>query len=308
MTGQTTLAGTATCSGIGLHGGRPCRVRLEPGAAHSGVVFVRADLPGAPEVPARVDRVVETRLATTLGAAGAKVATVEHLLAAVYGLGVDNLRVVLHGPELPALDGSAAPWVYLLREAGLRALGVARRVLVVRRRVAVARGEGRVSIEPAPALELRCDIDFPHPLVGRQRFEGLVDAATFTTDLARARTFGFYEDVGALRAAGLGLGGSLDNCVVVDGMQVLNPDGLRFADEFVRHKALDAVGDLALLGHRLHGRLVSVRGGHALNHALLCALVADARAFGFVEEAPAGTPAAATALATAPREGELEPA
>lgn len=271
---QQTIAEKVSCTGIGLHGGALVQLTLHPARANSGIAFVRTDLPRAPEIPARPSSVRSTRFATTLGRGEARVATVEHLLSAVYALGIDNLRVEIDGPELPVMDGSAAPFVYLIREAGLYRQRSPRRMLRVRRRVEVVDGARRISIEPARAFRVEYAVEFEHPAIGRQELE--VDPLTperFEREIAAARTFGFLREVKALWKAGFARGGSLDNTVLLDDERVVNPGGLRWPDEFVRHKVLDLFGDLALLGVPVCGRVRVERGGHSLHQKLVARLL-----------------------------------
>jgi UDP-3-O-[3-hydroxymyristoyl] N-acetylglucosamine deacetylase len=294
MLRQATVARPITSRGIGVHSGREVRLTILPAAAGSGVTFVRTDLPDAPLIPARGDRVVDTRLATTLGQGAARVSTVEHLLAAFAGVGIDNATVRLDGDEVPIMDGSAAPWVTLLAGAGRMELDGPRPTLVVDRRVSVREGEREIAVEPSPRYEIAYDIAFEHAALPAQSIDLVVDPARFASELAPARTFGFLADVEALKARGLARGGSLANAVVVGPDRILNPEGLRFPDEFVRHKALDLVGDLALLGLPLRGRVTVARGGHQLHVALVAALLADPSAWHLEgEPAPLRRPAAA---------------
>jgi UDP-3-O-[3-hydroxymyristoyl] N-acetylglucosamine deacetylase len=226
------------------------------------------------EIPARAEAVGSTQFATTLGKGTLRVSTVEHLLAAVCGLGIDNLRIEVDGPELPVMDGSSASFVYLIRSAGLFEQRRPRRVLRVRRPVEVSDGERIARIEPHRGFRISYHIDFQHPAIGKQSLVNLeVREGTFERELCRARTFGFLHEVQALWRAGLGQGGALDNTIVLDERGVLNPEGLRMPDEFVRHKALDLLGDLALLGHPIEGHVRIVRGGHALHQKLLRAML-----------------------------------
>ncbi len=275
---QTTLDRPARCVGVGLHSGAPARLRLRPAPAGSGITLRRLDVEGARGVvPVQPEAVCETRLCTVLANAhGVTVATVEHVFSALAALGVDNVRVEIDGPEIPAVDGSAAPFVTLINQAGVRALPARRRVLRVTRPLEVRLDGARVArFEPSDRFELDVTIDFDRGGIGRQRYVGVVDAQTFQQDVASARTFAFANEVEALRAAGLARGGSLDNCVVLEGETVLNPDGLRFPDEFVRHKALDAIGDLFVAGFGFQGRYIAERPGHELNNHALRALMAD---------------------------------
>jgi UDP-3-O-[3-hydroxymyristoyl] N-acetylglucosamine deacetylase len=299
---QRTLRAPIGCTGIGLHSGARISLRLLPGAAGSGILFRRTDLAGGPvEIPASHDHVVDTRLNTTLGLAGrpeATVGTVEHVMAAFAGMGIDNAVVELDGPEVPAMDGSAAPFVFLIECAGIVPAEAPRQAIEVLRPVRAEEGEAFVALLPAkgPGLSIEAEIDFPAAAVRRQGRSIRVTAQSFKADLAAARTFGFAEEIDALRAAGLARGGSLKNAVVVSGARVLNEGGLRFADEFVRHKMLDIVGDLALAGLPLSARVVARRPGHRLNNAVLRALFADPAAFRI---APAGTGAGASVRAGA---------
>ena len=279
---QHTLKTAINCVGVGLHTGRRINLELCPAPPDHGIVFRRADL--GRDIPARFDRVVDTRLCTALAHeswASARVGTVEHLMAALSGLGVDNVLVELDGPELPALDGSAAQFVFLIDCAGIIAQPAPRRRVVVRRTVRVSDGEAYAELHPGgDGLTLFGTIDFADPAIGRQALSLHLTPVGFRRELASARTFTLMQDVAQLRAAGLAQGGSLANAVVVDAGRVLNPEGLRKPDEFVRHKLLDAVGDLALAGAPIDGRFVGHRSGHTLHNRLLRALFADAAAWG----------------------------
>lgn len=267
---QTTLGRATALAGAGAHSGAPARLRLSPAPASSGIVFVVDGV----EIAARWSSVDATHLRMRLRAGGACVSTIEHLLAALAGLGVDNALIELDAPEAPAMDGSAAAFVAAIDEAGVVALAAPRGAWRVTRPVRVAQGAGWAELTPAAAgFSLDVEIAFPGR-IGRQRFALALTPESFRRDLAPARTFGFLRDAERLWRDGLALGASLDNTVVVDGDRVLNPHGLRFADEFVRHKALDVVGDLALAGAPLIGAFRSYRGGHGLNHALLAEALA----------------------------------
>lgn len=267
---RTTLARPVGLTGVGLHSGDAVRLRLLPAAAGAGLVVRRVGASGTVDVEASLAHVVDDRNATTLGRAGARVSTVEHVLAALAALAIDDALIELDADEPPAGDGSAAPFVGLVERAGRRRQAGARRVARVVAPLSVVDGERRIEIEPADALSVDYTIDFEAPAVGRQsiRLEPL-DAAVFRREIAAARTFGFLADVEALRAAGLARGASLGNTVVIDGSRVVNPDGLRWPDECVRHKVLDLLGDLALFRHPLVGLVRVHHGGHALHHALL---------------------------------------
>ena len=272
---EHTLASRVQCTGVGVHTGRPVDLALKPSAAGTGILFVRRDLGGL-RFPARADWVVDTTLATSLGNSQARLSTVEHLLAALRGLGVDNCTVEVSGPELPIMDGSAAPFVYLIRQAGLLAQRRLRRRLVIRRPIEVIDGERRVGVRPARDFRVSASIDYPHAAIGSQELsDRRIGPGFFARGIAPARTFGFLDEVQRLQAAGLARGGSLRNAVVLDDERVLNREGLRFPDEFVRHKVLDLIGDLALLGLPIQGHVEAVRSGHALHHALVSQIRAN---------------------------------
>jgi UDP-3-O-[3-hydroxymyristoyl] N-acetylglucosamine deacetylase len=271
---QRTLQRTVETQGVGLHSGKLVSLRLLPAVANTGIVFVRTDLENR-EVPARVEWVAQQELAMSLKRDGAQVLTVEHLLAALYATGVDNVRVEINGPEVPVFDGSSRMFLHLIDEAGIKNLAAFQSTLVVRRSVRVAspRGDRFVLVEPSDAFEVDYSIDFNHSLVGRQRVALDITEETFRNELSTARTFCFLKDVEAMRARGLALGGSLESAVVIgDNGFLSNP---RMKDEFVRHKALDVVGDLALLGFRIRGRVVAECAGHALHAELVRALLRD---------------------------------
>jgi len=271
---QQTLAERVSCTGIGLHSGAPVGLDLSPAREGTGIVFVRTGRTHAVEIPARPTSVTSTRLATTLGNGDASVATVEHLLAALYGLGIDNVRISVDGPELPVMDGSAASFVYLIRSAGLRVQREPRAVLRVLEPIEVDEGGRRIRIEPARGLRISYAVDFAHPAIGRQELSiDRLDARRFEAEISSARTFGFLQDVRALWSAGLAQGGSLHNTVLLDDSSVMNPEGLRWPNEFVRHKVLDLLGDLALLGVAIDGHVKVECGGHALHHRLVSALL-----------------------------------
>jgi len=268
MLWQKTLAQPLNFTGIGLHTGRPVQVTIAPAGANHGLRFVRADLPGKPEILAHYTRVVDTTRATTLGEGGFTLSTVEHLLAALRGLGVDNARIKVEGPELPIMDGSAEPFSRLLNEAGLRQLPWPRAYVLIRKPVELKQGDQWMRVTPGEP-SITYTIDFNHPLIRRQRYSVSLQSEKFCSEIAPARTFGFLKEVQYLQTRGLALGGSLENAVVLDDAGVLNPGGLRFPEECVRHKILDAMGDLALLGLPLLGRLEVGRGSHQLHCAFL---------------------------------------
>ncbi len=279
MAYRRTLKRAVACTGIGLHSGKPVRLALKPAAAGHGIRFRRSDL--GVEIPATLASLAHLDHATTLSADGVSVATVEHLLSALFALGVDDALVEVDGPEIPVMDGSATPFVILVHEAGLKPLPAPRQYLKVLRPVEVVRGAKRARLSPADHFRVTYTISFDHPLLRHQSASLRVSAETFVEEIAPARTFGFMREVETLRKSGLALGGSLENAVVISETGVLN-QSLRFEDEFVRHKILDAVGDLALLGHPLVGHLEVVRGGHALHAALAQKLMATPEAWSLV--------------------------
>ena len=272
---QHTLSATVIFAGLGLHTGRDVRVAVKPAGPGTGLVFVRTDiLDRDNRIPARGDAVTQTRLGTVVGnAGGATVSTIEHLMAALAALGVDNAVVELDGPEVPVMDGSASPFVRLLDRVGLRQQAAPRRYIEILEPIEVVDGDRRAALSPAAQFEMSFEIEFDSDAIGRQRVDLVMDEAGFRRELADARTFGFVDEVEALRRAGLALGGSMDNVVVIDGDRVLNPEGLRRPDEFVRHKALDALGDLYLLGAPVIGRFEGHKSGHEMNNALVRALL-----------------------------------
>ncbi len=279
---QRTLATSVSCVGVGLHSGRRTNLTMHPLPAGSGIIFRRVDLDdrtGPVEIPARHDHVVDTRLCTVLAHPNrpqARIGTVEHVLAALAGCGIHNALIDVDGPEVPILDGSARDFLFLIDCAGIVEQHAAQPQIEVLRTVRVEQGEAYAELRPsALGFDMALSIEFPAAAIGRQAFSLRLSPDSFRDELADCRTFTQAHEVQALRAAGLALGGSLDNAVVVDGAKILNPTGLRVPDEFVRHKLLDAVGDLALAGAPLRGRLVAHRTGHALNNRLLHALFAD---------------------------------
>lgn len=272
---QHTVAAPAVLTGVGVHTGEHVRLTVRPAGPDTGVVFVRTDVGDRdPVVPVAGDAVVQTRLGTVLGnAAGVTVSTVEHLLSAMCALGVDNARVELDGPEVPILDGSALPFVRALDRAGLRPQAAPRRYIEMVDTVSVDVDGKHASLSPAHGFEAAFEIDFPTAAIGRQMVDLAITEASYRAEIASARTFGFVRDVEALRRAGLARGGSLANVVVIDGDRVLNPEGLRFADEFVRHKMLDAIGDLYVLGAPVIGRFEGRYAGHDINNRLVRAVL-----------------------------------
>ncbi|HZJ55010.1 MAG TPA: UDP-3-O-acyl-N-acetylglucosamine deacetylase [Myxococcaceae bacterium] len=279
---QRTLEQPVSTRGVGLHSGAQVTLTLRPAPADHGIVFHRVDVPGAPGIPATAAHVVDTALATTLGKGQVRVGTVEHVLAALSGLGIDNARIEVDGPEVPILDGSSGPFLYLVRSAGIRILEEPKSFVVIRRPVVLRDGDREASLSPCDRLRVDCAIDFHHPLVPGQSLSIDFSSSSFTRELARARTFGFLKDVERMKSAGLARGGSLENAIVVDEFSILNPEGLRYPDEFVRHKTLDAFGDLALFGHPVIGHLRVKKSGHALHHRLVSRVMADTSAYAIV--------------------------
>jgi UDP-3-O-[3-hydroxymyristoyl] N-acetylglucosamine deacetylase len=284
---QTTLRDHTALAGVGVHSGLPVTLTFHPADAGTGLRFIRTCVEGRPdrEIAADMDAVTATEFATVLGdASGPLVSTAEHVLAALAGLGVDNAVVEIDGPEAPIMDGSAAPFVAAIDQVGLETLDHPRRYIKVLKPVRVAMGDAYGEIRPnARGFRIEAEVEFDHALIGRQSLAIDVKPDTFRRDIARARTFGFMRDVTTLWNAGYALGASLENTLVVSDNRILNPEGPRFPDEFVRHKILDAVGDLALTGGPLLATYRSVRGGHKLNHAVVCALMSDASAWTWVD-------------------------
>ena len=278
---QHTLAGSASFAGVGIHTGQHVNVTIRPAAVDAGFTFVRTDVTDRDNaVPARTEAVCRTQLGTVIGNGdGVMVSTVEHLMAAFAALGIDNAVVELDGPEMPIMDGSAAPFIAVLDTVGRRRQDAPRRYIEIMAPIEVIAGDKRAVLSPAESFEVAFEILFESSAIGRQRVDLMVDEGSFRRELADCRTFGFLHEVEALRAAGLARGGSLDNVVVIENDAVLNPGGLRRPDEFVRHKALDAVGDLYLLGAPLLGRYEGVYAGHGLNNAVSRALLANPKSW-----------------------------
>jgi UDP-3-O-[3-hydroxymyristoyl] N-acetylglucosamine deacetylase len=283
---QTTLRSQATVTGVGVHSGTPVSLTIGPASPDAGLVFVRTGLDGGDrEVQATANSVIATEFATVLGdSEGPLVSTVEHVLAALRGMGIDNATIEIDGPEAPIMDGSAAAFVTAIDQAGVVSQSAARRFIQVLKPVQVAMGDAFGEMRPhASGFRAEIEIDFENPVIGRQTYALELSPEGFRRELARARTFGFMSDTARLWSAGFALGASFENSVVFDEERLLNPEGLRYADECVRHKVLDAIGDLALAGLPLLGAYRSYRGGHKLNHAVLTALLADRTAWRVVE-------------------------
>jgi UDP-3-O-[3-hydroxymyristoyl] N-acetylglucosamine deacetylase len=303
MLRQRTLKSAIKATGVGLHGGKKVEMTLRPAAPDTGVVFRRVDLPAPVDIRADAMAVTDTRLCSALESGGAKVGTVEHLMSALAGLGIDNVYVDLDAPEVPIMDGSASPFVFLLQSAGIEEQRAPKRFFRIRKTVEVRDGDKWARFDPYEGYKLTFSIVFDHPVFDKSSQTLTVDFAenSYAKEVARARTFGFAQDVEALRNHGLALGGSLDNAIVLDEYRVLNSDGLRYADEFVKHKVLDAIGDLYLVGHPVIGAFSAHKSGHGLNNQLLRATLADVDAWEMVSFEKAGdTPAALSRLFALP--------
>jgi len=295
MLKQRTLKTLIKTTGVGLHTGARVELTLRPAPENTGIVFHRVDLPQAVALPADARNVGDTRLSSSLEKDGAKVSTVEHLMSALAGLGIDNLHVDVAGPELPIMDGSAGPFVFLLQSAGIVEQSAPKRYLRIKAPVEVKHGDKWARFDPHHGFVLDFTIDFPHPVFGSESRRVVIDFAehSYTKEVSRARTFAFMQDVETMREAGLALGGSLQNAIVLDETRILNSEGLRYDNEFAKHKVLDAIGDLYLLGHPLIGKYTAFKSGHALNNALSRALLARQDAWELVSfDAPADVPSA----------------
>ncbi|MEO8738260.1 MAG: UDP-3-O-acyl-N-acetylglucosamine deacetylase [Casimicrobiaceae bacterium] len=295
MLKQRTLKTLIKTTGVGLHTGARVELTLRPAPVNTGIVFHRVDLPQSVALPADARLVGDTRLSSSLEKDGAKVSTVEHLMSALAGLGVDNLHVDVAGPELPIMDGSAGPFVFLLQSAGIVEQAAPKRYLRIKTPIEVKHGDKWARFDPHHGFVLDFTIDFPHPVFGSESRRVVIDFAehSYTKEVSRARTFAFMQDVETMREAGLALGGSLQNAIVLDETRILNSEGLRYDNEFAKHKVLDAIGDLYLLGHPLIGKYTAFKSGHALNNALSRALLARQDAWELISfDAPADVPSA----------------
>ena len=295
MLKQRTLKKQISATGVGLHNGEKVTLTLKPAAIDTGIVFKRADLPGAPTIQAQPDAVRDTRMCSALEHNGARVSTVEHLMSALAGLGVDNVMIEVTASEIPIMDGSAGPFIYLLQQAGVVEQPAPKKFIRIKKLIEVKEADKWVKFEPYHGFKMDFTIDFAHPVFENSGSNVKIDFKdnSYIKEISRARTFGFMHEVEYLRANGLARGGSLDNAIVLDEYRILNRDGLRYEDEFAKHKVLDAIGDLYMLGHPLLGAFTAYKSGHALNNALLIALLADADAweyatFEHIEEAPKG--------------------
>ena len=291
MARQRTLSNTIRATGVGLHSGEKVYLTLRPAPVDAGIVFRRVDLDPVVEIPARADLVTETMLCTGLSRDGGKAMTVEHLMSALAGLGVDNVYIDLSAPEVPIMDGSSGPFVFLLQSAGIVEQNAPKRFIRILSPVEVRDGDKIARFEPYDGFRLGFTVEFSHPAIPSSQSRAVVEFSTenYVREVSRARTFGFMRDLEFMRERNLGLGGSMDNAIVLDEFRVLNDDGLRYADEFVRHKILDAVGDLYLAGHPILGAYEGFKSGHALNNRLVRALLAEQSAWAFEtfpEDAP----------------------
>ena len=266
---QQTLARPVQCNGIGLHSGRKVNLTIKPAPVNHGIKFVRTDLPHRPVISAHFRNVIDTSLATTLGTDGVIVSTVEHLMAALAGLCIDNALVEMDAYEAPIMDGSAGPFTSMLKEAGIRTQPGRRYTFVVKKPIEMSDEDKKVGLYPSDTLKITCTIEFEHPLVRRQSYTISLTDGYFEKEVSWARTFGFLDEVNYLKQNGFARGGSLENAVVIDRDSILNREGLRYENEFVRHKVLDCIGDLSLLGMPFIGHIVAYKSGHTLNHALL---------------------------------------
>lgn len=278
---QTTIKKSVELVGIGLHKGSPVRLRLEPMESNSGIVFYRSDVDVS--IPLVPENVVDTKMATVIGKDGYVISTIEHMLSAVYAYGIDNLRVIVDADEVPVMDGSSASYCMLLDEAGIAHLDLPKRVMKITKEIEVKEGEKYVKLSPSPDLNYDFTIKFPHPVIGQQAYVLKFTKESYKNEIARARTFGFLHEVQYLRSKGLALGGSLENAIVLDDKKILNPEGLRFPDEFVRHKILDAIGDMSLIGMNFIGNYEAMAGSHDLNHKLTLELLKDPQNYEIVE-------------------------
>ncbi len=289
MLSQTTVLNSITCSGIGLHTGLHCNLKISPAAPDTGIVFIREDCEKKIKVRALIGNVTDATLATTIEREGVKITTIEHLMAAFAGLGIDNAEVCLDAPEVPIMDGSSEPFNSLLKEAGVRSQQKPKKFVIIKHPVTVTDGDRQATLLPSNDFKLSYTIDFRHPLISNQFYLIQISNGNFEREICRARTFGFLREYEMLKAKGLARGGSLENAVVVDEDRVINQGGLRFSDEFVRHKILDSIGDLWLLGAQVIGHFIGYKSGHTLNHKLIHKLLSnkewwDLREFSSEEE------------------------
>ncbi|MBN2059995.1 MAG: UDP-3-O-acyl-N-acetylglucosamine deacetylase [Deltaproteobacteria bacterium] len=272
---QHTVVDDVSCTGIGLHSGKKVKLTIKPAPPDSGIRFHRKDLSGYRSIRANWKNVVDTNMSTTIGLNGCKVSTIEHLMAAFFGLGIDNARVEIDGPEIPIMDGSSAPFIFLIKSVGIKEQKKSKQFIIIKKPIKINDGNRSINIYPSKELKISFTIDFYHPLLRNQKYDLRFSAKEFINEISRARTFGFLNDIKSLRQAGLAMGGSLDNAIVIDDFRILNEDGLRYKNEFVRHKILDFIGDLAVVGIPIIGKFEIQKSGHSLNHSMIKKLMAN---------------------------------
>jgi len=283
---QRTVKQTIECSSIGLHSGRKVTMKIRPADVDQGITFVRTDLPEYQAIKADITSVCDTTLATTIGSNGSAVSTVEHLMSAFSGMGVDNAVVEVNAPEVPIMDGSALPFVNLLKSVGTRPQGKCKKLLVIKKAISVEDESGTAMLLPAAEFKITYKIDFKHPVIGQQSYHLTFSDVNYETEICAARTFGFLKDVEYLQAKGLALGGSLKNAIVLNDQKIINKEGLRCPEEFVKHKILDAIGDLSLLGMPIIGHFIAYKSGHRLNNRLLREILAHEECWSIVRHFP----------------------
>ena len=266
---QRTLRDSVSCTGIGLHSGEKVKMTIKPAPPDTGIRFIRKDLPGRRVIKAHFGRVINTTMCTIIGNNGNHVSTIEHLMAAFFGFGIDNAIVEIDGPEVPIMDGSAAPFIFLLKSTGVKEQKKSKEFILIKKTFNIREGNRSITIKPSRELKISFTIDFHHPLISNQEYNFSFSGRGFMDEISRARTFGFLKDIETLRDAGLAKGGSLDNAIVIDDFRVINEDGLRYSNEFVRHKILDFLGDIAVMGSPIIGHFIINKSGHSLNHAML---------------------------------------
>lgn len=289
MHNQRTISGPVEIAGIGLHTGEDVRIVIWPAEVDTGIRFIRADRSEPEEITARADNIMKTLNASTLGLNGSSISTVEHLMAAFYGLGIDNALVEVHGPEIPILDGSAREFIEKIRETGIKGQKKGKRFMVIRKRVEVSEDGKTACLEPSEDLRIKCTISYEHPLLSYQSHEFNFSDSDFEEEIAQARTFGFTREIEWLQKNGLAKGGSLDNAIIVGDDRIVNQDKMRYHDEFVRHKILDTIGDLMLLGKPVIGRFIGFKSGHTLNLKLVKKLLDDPENYEIIESREPGT-------------------
>ncbi len=268
-----------SCTGIGLHSGEKVHMTIKPAPIDTGIRFIRKDIRGQCEIRAQSESVINTTLCTVIGNSGAHISTIEHLMGAFFGFGIDNAIIEIDGPEVPIMDGSAAPFIFLLKSAGIKVQKKPKEFIVVKKALHVKEGNKSITIRPSRELKISYAIDFHHPLISKEQYDFTFSGRRFIDEISRARTFGFLKDIEKLRQAGLAKGGSLDNAIVIDDFRVLNQDGLRYNNEFVRHKILDFMGDISVMGAPIIGHFIVDKSGHSLNHTMLKELSSDKKYF-----------------------------